>query len=210
MRPSLNSASVVLLVLLLFPPKDDFAESTDASPGADVILEVIETNSTLASEDAYLYLRVFSDGTAECHSVVNGEKKEIRSFKKTLTQDEFTQVKSVVGNPKLARVKPKYETRYAIVDTYTEWKITIQRRGQSQVIHILEFSPGLAKIMKHPYPEALVKLGCSARKLRDDVLGQPSYFDSECRRVLGISQNRNPSLVFPNTLNLPAFASTIQ
>ena len=179
---------VVMVGLGLLAPADNFAQSPSPSSNANMVLEVIATHTTMMeSEDRYLYLRVFSDSTAECqpskHS--NSEKKELLVVKKALTQDEFIQIKSVVSEPKLAAVKSKYETRYAIIDSWTEWTIKIQRQGQPQIIQVLEFSPGLARTMKHPYPKALVKLGCNIKKLRADVSGEFNSLDSECERVLG-------------------------
>jgi len=164
------------------------------SSSADTVLEVIATHATVASADKYVYLRVFSDVTAEIQpsNYSDAETKERPTIKKTLTQDEFVQIKSVVDTPKLANVGPKFETRYAIVDTWTEWRIKIQRPGQPQVIEVLEFSPGLAGTMKHPYPDALVKLGCSIKKLRADVSGESALLDGECQRVLGTTSQPSP------------------
>jgi hypothetical protein len=101
-----------------------------------------------------------------------------------LSEDEFIQIRTAVNAPKLAKLRPKYETWYAIVDASLKWTIKIPRPGQSQIIEVLEFSPALTKTMKHPYPDALVKLGCNIEKLRDDVSGEPHLLDSECQRVL--------------------------
>jgi hypothetical protein len=131
---------------------------------------------------------VYSDRTTETQSFIRSaaEPKESPAFKrKTLTQNEFIKIRTVVNAPKLAKVKPKYETRYAIVDASLRWTIKIPRPGQSQVIELLEFSPALTKTMKHPYPDALVTLGCNIEKLRDEVSGEPHLLDSECQRVLG-------------------------
>jgi hypothetical protein len=74
----------------------------------------------------------------------------------------------------------------------TEWTIKIQRPGLAQTIQVLEFSPALAKRMKHPYPDALVKLGCNIEKLRADVYGESSPLDSECQKVLGTKSSQSP------------------
>ena len=174
-----------------------------ASHGPSALLEVIATHTTTTSEDTYVYLRVFSDRTAEFqprHG--NSEKQELPAIKKTLTRDEFIPIKSAVSEPKLATVGPKYETRYAIVDTWTEWTIKIQRQGQPQIIQVLEFSPGLASTMKHPYPDALVKLGCNIEKLRADVSGESNRLDSECKRVLGTPSRTKSHLVNAQTIHL--------
>jgi hypothetical protein len=185
MRSLMQSKLVVVLALGFLAVGDNFAQSP--SLGREIVLEVIATHNTLASEDRYVYLRVFSDGTAEWQSsnYSNSQKTELLAAKKTLTQDEFMRIKSVVSEPKLAAVGPKYETRYAIVDTFTEWTIKIQRPGRLQIIQVLEFSPGLARTMKHPYPNALVKLGCNIEKTRADVSGESHTPDSECMRALG-------------------------
>ena len=177
---------VVMTALGLLAPANNLAQSPSHSPTADILLEVIATHTTMASEDTYVYLRVFSDRTAEFQPSRHGnsEEKELPAIKKTLTQDEFIRITSVVSEPKLATVGPKYETRYAIVDTSTEWTIKIQRPVQAQTIQVLEFSPGLAKTMKHPYPDALVKLGCNIEKLRAALSGESNFPDSECKRVL--------------------------
>lgn len=87
--------------------------------------------------------------------------------------------------PKLAKVRPKYATWYAVVDASTTWAIKIQHPGQSQIIEVLEFSPALTKAMKHPYPDTLVELGCNIEKIRADISREATSHDSECRRVLG-------------------------
>jgi hypothetical protein len=188
MRSLMQSTLVIVLALGFLAAGDNFAQSP--SLGKDIVLEVIATHTTLASEDKYVYLRVFSDGTAEWQSSMlsNSQKTEHLAVKKTLTQDEFIRIKSAVSEPKLAAVGPRYETRYAIVDTSTEWTIKIQRPGQPQIIQVLEFSPGLARTMKHPYPDALVKLGCNIKKLRVDVSGESNTLDSECKRALGTAR----------------------
>ena len=182
----MQSILVVMTAFGLLAPADHMGRSPSPRPNADMVLEVIATHTTMASEDTYVYLRVFSDGTAEYQSRnhSNSEAKEPLTIMKTLSQNEFFQITSVVRNPKLAKVGPRYERRYAIVDTSTEWTIKIQRPGQPQIIQVLEFAPGLARIMKHPYPDALVKLGCNIENLRDQVSGEPSFPDSECKRIL--------------------------
>jgi len=76
----------------------------------------------------------------------------------------------MVSDPKLATLGPKYETRYAVVDSSDGMVIKIQRPGEPQSIRILEFL-WLGENDEHPYPDALVKLGCSIKKLRPTYLG---------------------------------------
>jgi hypothetical protein len=185
LKTTRRSSSVTALVIL--SAISGVFSVTQQVPRADVILEVTATHTTTASNDTYIYLRVWSDRTAEFQALKdrNSEKKDFPIIKKSLAQDEFMQVKSLLSDPKLARVGPRYETRYAIVDTSTEWVIKIPRPGRPQIIQILEFSPGLARTMKHPYPDALVKLGCGVQNLRAELSGERDSLDHECKRVIG-------------------------
>ena len=186
MNRLLPSMSVLMIALGLVVPVDNLGQSTGPSQNADVFLEVIATYSSMASQGTYVYLRLFSDRTAESQPLnhSDSEAKESPTIKMTLTQNDFAQIRSVVGNPKLAKVGHRYETRYAIVDTSTEWTIKIQRPEQSQIIQVLEFAPDLAKVMRHPYPEALLRLGCNIENLRNQVTGESYSPDDECKRVL--------------------------
>lgn len=191
MKNVVQSMSTLMLALGLLVPVDGLAQSTSLSPTADIILEVTAAHYGMhcaECADRYLYLRLFFDGTAECQFSKRSaaEPKESPAIKKTLTEDEFIRIKSAVNIPKLAKVWPRYDTWYGVVDTSTEWKIEIHRTDQTQVIEVLNFSPGFTKLMKHPYPNALVKLGCNLQKLRADVIGESPSLDSECKKVLGV------------------------
>jgi len=65
MHSLVQSMLVAMVGLGLLAPADNFAQSPSPSPNASVLLEVIATHTTMASEDRYVYLRVFSDSTAE-------------------------------------------------------------------------------------------------------------------------------------------------
>lgn len=171
MRPS---ALALFLVLSVW--------SSLAQPSAGILVEVVAVHTTPESEHRYVYLRVFSNGTAEWQSR-SSENKDQCSTRTALTKEQFQRIKSVVGDPKLAHLGPRYETRYAIVDSWTEWKIQVHQARQSLVIQVLEFSPGLAKAMKHPYPDALVKLGCTVESTRAEVSGE-TLSHGECKKVL--------------------------
>jgi len=192
MRCVVQSMLVAVMTIGFVSPSNDLTQSP--SPRSEMVLEVMATSSTMTGEDTYVFLRVFSDGTAECQLLNRGdlEKKETPTIKKALSQDGFVRIKSVLSNSRLAKLKSRYETRYAIVDTSTEWTIKVLRPGQTQVIQVLEFAPGLARAMKHPYPDALVKLGCSIEDLRAELSGEPNFHDGECKRILGTKSRSWP------------------
>ena len=76
MRSFMQSTLVIVLALGFPVAGDNFAQSP--SLGKDIVLEVIATHTTLESEDKYVYLRVFSDGTAEWQSSLlsNSQKRK--------------------------------------------------------------------------------------------------------------------------------------
>jgi hypothetical protein len=94
MRSTLQSMLVVMTALGLLAPADSIAQSPN-STSPETVLEVMAIHATVASEDRYVYLRVFSEGTTEVQYLKSGDAgtNERPTIKKTLTQDEFAQIK---------------------------------------------------------------------------------------------------------------------
>jgi hypothetical protein len=191
--PIVSSPSVFLQAGLLglvavgglFPQGRNSLQSATVNAPTEVILEVDATQRSMDADYAYLYLRVFSDSTAEYqprHPTASGSSGPL-IITKTLAQDGFKSLESVLQERSLARLGGPYESQFAILDSWTEWKIRLQNRGRPRTITVLEFSPGLAKAVKRPYPDALVKLGCTLGRLRSDVSGEPPVLDSGCKKV---------------------------
>jgi hypothetical protein len=189
---------LLLLVMLVAGASVDVAlpwrtnqspQSADPTPRPSVILEVTHTTFSIFenSENKYLYLRVLSDGSIECQSpfpIEKSESNERRSYRKILTQEEFKALQSLIDQPQILKIQPKYRA-YVSVDTSSEWGIKLQHHGETQRIVVGMFSPGLAREFKQPYPKALTKLGCTVQKLRHEVVGDPAeHIDSDCKKVL--------------------------
>jgi hypothetical protein len=58
-----------------------------------------------------------------------------------------------------------------VVDSWMEWDIKLQHPGSVQRIRVASFSPDSARERNQLYPDALIKLGCSILKIRNDVYG---------------------------------------
>jgi len=58
------------------------------------------------------------------------------------------------------------------------------RDDRNQQIRVVAFAPDLAKAADHPYPKALLALGCTIEKIRAETVVEKIDTDSECRRVL--------------------------
>jgi hypothetical protein len=105
MRYLRQGVLVVMTTLgFVFAPYD-FGQSPRVT--ANIILEVIATHATSESEDKYVYLRVFSDGTAECETSWhrNSENKNFPTVKKMLSQDELIRIKSVASDPQISHFR---------------------------------------------------------------------------------------------------------
>jgi hypothetical protein len=157
-------------------------QSSSTGPKAEILAEVVAIHTSPEAERTYLYLRVLSNGMAEWQTSKAAEK-ELATRSKALTKDDFLRIKSILDDPRLKKLGPKYETRFAVVDSWTTWKVQIARKGHSRNIEILEFSPDLAKTLKSPYPDVLVKLGCTFKRLRADVSEEPPSLDKTCEEV---------------------------
>ena len=71
-----------------------------------------------------------------------------------------------------------------MLDAGTSWNIRIPRANQIQEVHVVAFAPDAAKAQKHPYPHALLVLGCTIEKLRAEAIGQNVEAERECTNIL--------------------------
>lgn len=155
-----------------------------ADNSATLLLEVINTHFTVGEKIPSVYLRVFSDRTAECHTLAYSGHELKVAKRKTLKPEEFERLIDLLNDPGLLNVKSRYESPRIIVDSWMEWDIKIQHAGNAQKIEVINFSPswlGLAQ----PYPDPLLQLGCAVWKIRDDVFGdEPGRRDAKCEKAL--------------------------
>ena len=157
------------------------AESKRADHGQKLILEVINKHFTVGKKIPSVYLRIFSDGTAECHTEkFTGKEKDLTKTK-VLSAEEFEKLKAAINEPELLDVKKRYELMHFVVDSWMEWDIKVQHHSSVQRIRVASFSPSSARKRNQPYPNALVELGCSILKIRDDVYGDTqTYSEADC------------------------------
>jgi hypothetical protein len=157
------------------------ASSPKPEPSAYLILEVINKHNTMGRKIPSVYLRVFSDGTVECHEEKWRGQETNFVKKKRLAPEELKGLKAVLENPELAQVKKRYGLMYWVIDSWMEWDIRLPHHWRTQTIQVLNFSPSSAREKKTPYPDSLVKLGCSILTLRREVYGDNTeYRDVDC------------------------------
>ena len=144
------------------------ATAVKPGPSSKVILEVINRHFTVGKKIPSVYLRVFSDGFAECHTEKYWDEPDTVK-KKALSHEDFEQLKALLGQPELLSVNPRDELVAPVIDSWMEWTIKVPHGGTVQQIEVANLDPVAAKERKEPYPEVLVKLGCSIWRIRSDV-----------------------------------------
>jgi hypothetical protein len=139
-----------------------------AGPSSKIILEVINRHFTVGKKIRSVYLRVFSDGSAECHAEKYWDEPDTVK-RKALSHEDLAQLKALVEQPELLTVKPRYKLMAPVIDSWMEWTIKVPHGRRVQQIEVANFDPAAAKERNERYPEVLVKLGCSIWKMRSDV-----------------------------------------
>jgi hypothetical protein len=189
--PNILLASLLVLLVSGTTPSDVREKGAEESPISAVsgspatpILVVINRHFTVGRKIPSIYLKVLSDRAAECHTLAySGREREVAK-KKTLAPDEFERLTAVLDAPELLNVESRYESTRMVVDSWMEWDISIQRAGHAQRIEVVNFSPSWFG-MAQPYPDAMLRLGCSVWKLRDNIYGaEPGHDDPKCEKAL--------------------------
>src|SRR5947207_5625034 len=117
----------VLLTLVVagavaYKGRNDSAEAANALKSglsSKVILEVINRHFTVGKRIRSVYLRVFSNGTAECHTEKYWDEPDIVK-KKVLAPEDFEALRTLLAQPELLSVKHRYERMYPVIDSWME------------------------------------------------------------------------------------------
>lgn len=189
-RRTVLPATVVALLLSGAVSLKAFAQQPNRH--RRLVLEVIDRRFAFGQTSRSVYLRVYSDGFAECHRMEYWDKREKATKKEMLGSTELQSLQAVLYNPELFGMEKVHVFGSQALDFSDEWDIRVSRDRSVQRINVFNFSPESARKRNWPYPPALVKLGCSIWKLRHDVYGdasnagQPFYQNDDCKKALEI------------------------
>jgi hypothetical protein len=154
---------------------------------------VSATDFQIGPQQDYLYLRVFADHSAEAQTIKRKtvtDKAVLTTRNRKLTEDEFTEIQHLTEEPEMLKLDALYKQRIGLVlDVFTSLRIKIRRADHQQELEVIAFAPEEARRRQHPYPEPLVKLGCTIDKVRSEIIAERGDFDDECLRVLGMSHS---------------------
>ncbi len=149
------------------------------------LLEVILTTYDVSRTETLVYLRVFSNGSAEAHPMREVDFRALALKTASIPPSELATLSQFLGSSNVQHLDAKYERYWGNIDFGQTWQITIAQ-GSSQKSMILEnFQPFLARTKKKPYPAELERLGCLVWKLRTKVTGEPleRNYVSGCQKL---------------------------
>ena len=170
----------LLLLSLTFPGLVEPQESQ-----RNLLLEVVLTTYDVSRTETLVYLRVFSDGSAEAHPMREVDFRKLALKTASIPPNELATLGQFLGSSKVQHLDGKYERYWGNKDFGQTWQITISQ-GDSQKSMVLEnFQPFLARVKKKPYPADLEKLGCLVWTLRTKVTGEPleQNYVAGCRKL---------------------------
>ncbi len=137
------------------------------------ILEVILKTYDVSRIETLVYLRVFSDGSAEAHPMREVDFRTLALKHAQISPNDLAKLREILNPSNTRGLEPKYEQYWGNKDSGSEWRVTIGQ-GESMKIVLLEnFQPFWARSKKKPYPAEIEKLGCIVWKLRTEVTGEP-------------------------------------
>jgi hypothetical protein len=171
----------------------------------ELILEVIITDFTagqIGQRVHSAYLRVYSDGWAECRTLgFTGHEREKVKWKK-LARGELQTLEAALDDPELLHMNnQKYGPTGVVIDSWTEWDIKVPYSGQAQRIDVkvddfalnieaFDIATEAGRKKMQSYPPALLKLGCLIWKVRNQIYGdetfegKPFYLSDGCKAAL--------------------------
>lgn len=157
-----------LLLLSLALPKA--IEPQDSQK--NLLLEVILTTYDVDRTETLVYLRVFSDGSAEAHPMREVDFRTLALRKTQISSGDLIKLRELLSASKIRALEPKYDRYWGNIDFGNEWQITIGQSDAKKSIVLENFQPFLARSKKKPYPAELEKLGCMIWELRTKVTGE--------------------------------------
>jgi hypothetical protein len=149
------------------------------------LLEVILTTYDVSRTETLVYLRVFSDGSAEAHPMREVDFRTLTLKTASIPPSVLAALSEFLSSSKVQHLDTKYERYWGNIDFGQTWQITIEQGDCQKSIVLENFQPFLARTKKKPYPAELERLGCLVWNLRTKVTGEPleRNYVSGCREL---------------------------
>ena len=151
-----------------------------SSPDGEVILEVVNNHFTIGQKIPSVYLKLLSDGTAECHTLQFTGRDERIVKRRTLNAVRLAEAKAILNHVASRIATGRYELPRTVVDSWMEWDISIHAPELKRDLTVSFGPPGKDN---RPYPSVLAELGCLILKLRGEVYGDnTTHYRPACEK----------------------------
>jgi hypothetical protein len=173
----------LLFILLLAATAASALISQDS--GKNQILEVVSTTYNISRTETLVYLRVFSDGSAEAHPTRKIDFRNLDLKHVQLSSSDMTSLREFLAPARTEKWDDKYERFWGCKDCGSAWEIVVGQGKEKKTISLTNFQPFLAREQKKPYPADIEKLGCIVWELRAKVVNEPYEMDylSGCKSI---------------------------
>ncbi len=165
-----------LLFTLLFAASAASALLSQSS-GKTQILEVVATTYNVTRTETLVYLRVFSDGSAEAHPIRKIDFRNLDLKHAQLSSPDITNLREFLAPARTEKWDDKYDRFWGCKDCGSAWEIAVGQGKEKKIIALTNFQPFLAREQKKPYPADIEKLGCTIWQLRAKVVNEPYEMD---------------------------------
>jgi hypothetical protein len=162
------SAFLVLLSLLIFSGLAG-AQQSDRLLLLDVILTTYDIHRT----ETLVYLRVYSDGSAEAHPTHEVDFRSLALKQAQIPAADLARLHDLLTPSRIQNLSDEYERNWGANDFSTKLVITIGQGESGKTVTLVNFQPFLARSKKQPYPVEIEKLGCVIWELRTNVFKEP-------------------------------------
>jgi hypothetical protein len=186
----------LLLVNVACARTESPGESQPTAPRKLMIEVVLDSRGIGDYRETLLYLRVYSDGTAQYQPprevTTQGRLQERQLAYTRVSTSKLGMLEGALGQPELTELAPLYEHTLLTVDFTRILEITIPRDNGGQQIRIVNFNSPFPFARKddEPYPKAVGELVCVILSLRDGVSGDQNlkYWGGDyCKQFVDFS-----------------------
>ena len=155
------------------------------APSRRLVFEVLETDWGVGGTNQLVYLRMFSDSSVEYHPKRSQELRRDHALRGEISNDELNSTAKVLARDDVAKLPPVFKSTFTPKDFYWTLDLAIPRGTQLQRIKVVNFSPGMAVQNNKTYPEALVRLVCTAWAVRAHFKTETPDLSEGCRGFAG-------------------------
>ncbi|HWY44748.1 MAG TPA: hypothetical protein VNX66_14720 [Candidatus Sulfotelmatobacter sp.] len=147
-----------------------------------LLLEVLQTDSGVGGTNQFVYLRIFSDRSVEFHPKRNQELKRESVSRAHISEGDFDATVKVLARDDVAELSQNFRSTYTPIDFYWTLDFTIPRGTRNQKTRVVNFYPSMAEQNNKPYPEALMRLVCTAWAIGQEFPTEMPDLSGDCHQ----------------------------